>query len=175
MPRASYQRGQGGTAPARGVCAGADRRYHAPMPIATADRLHFTGDAEADRLLVTEPLALIIGFALDQQVPVQKAFSGPLELKRRLGHLDAARISTTDPTVLDEAFRRRPALHRFPGSMATKIRDLCLAVAGTYGGDASRIWTEAADGRDLRARLAALPGFGPMKVDGMLAILGKRL
>lgn len=148
-------------------------RYHAAMP--PADRLHFTGDPAADRLLVEEPLALLIGFALDQQVTVQKAFSGPLELKGRLGHLDAARIAATDPDVLDEAFRRRPALHRFPGAMAKKIRELCAAVAETYGGDASRIWTDATDGRDLRARLLALPGFGEMKVAGVIAILGKRL
>src|SRR5918996_130178 len=109
MPRASYQRRPGCTAPARGVCAGADRRYHEPMPVATADRLHFTGDAEADRLLVEEPLALLIGFALDQQVPVQKAFSGPMELRRRIGHLDAARIAAMDPADLDAAFRERPA------------------------------------------------------------------
>src|SRR5213596_3037736 len=92
---------------------------------ATIDRLPFTGDDEADRLLVADPLALLIGFALDQQVTVQKAFSGPAELKRRLGHLDAARIAAMDPGDLDTTFRERPALHRFPGSMATKIQALC--------------------------------------------------
>jgi len=95
----------------------------------TIDRLPFTGDDEADRLLVEEPLALLIGFALDQQVTVQKAFSGPAELKRRLGHLDAARIAATDPATLDALFRERPALHRFPGSMTGKVQQLAAAVA----------------------------------------------
>ena len=140
-----------------------------------ADRLHFTGDADADRLLVTEPLALLIGFALDQQVTVQKAFSGPLELTRRLGHLDATRIAATPSEELDRAFRQRPALHRFPGAMAKRVRELCAVVAEQYGGDAARIWTDAADGPDLRRRLLALPAFGPMKADGVIAILARRL
>ena len=148
--------------------------YHAGMT-ATIDRLPFTGDDEADRLLVIEPLALLIGFALDQQVTVQKAFSGPAELKRRLGHLDAERIATTDPARLDEVFRERPALHRFPGSMAGKVQQLAAAVARDYGDDAGRIWTEAADGRDLERRLLALPGIGEMKTKSIIAILGKRL
>jgi uncharacterized HhH-GPD family protein len=142
---------------------------------ATIDRLPFTGDDEADRLLVDEPLALLIGFALDQQVTVQKAFSGPAELKRRLGHLDAARIAETDPADLDKVFRERPALHRFPGSMAGKVQQLAAAIARDYGNDASRIWTEAADGRDLERRLLALPGIGEMKAKSIIAILGKRL
>ncbi len=148
--------------------------YHAGMT-ATIDRLPFTGDDEADRLLVAEPLALLIGFALDQQVTVQKAFSGPAELKRRLGHLDAARIAATDAARLDEVFRERPALHRFPGSMAGKVQQLAAAVASDYGDDAGRIWTEAADGRDLERRLLALPGIGEMKSKSIIAILGKRL
>lgn len=141
----------------------------------TADRLPFTGDDAADRYLVEEPLALLIGFALDQQVTVQKAFSGPLELRKRLGHLDAARIAATDPADLDRVFRTPPAIHRFPGSMAEKVRALCRVIADEYGNDAGRIWREAADGRDLRDRLAALPGFGAMKVNGTIAILAKRL
>jgi uncharacterized HhH-GPD family protein len=142
---------------------------------ATTDRLPFTGDDEADRLLVAEPLAMLIGFALDQQVTVQKAFSGPLELKRRLGHLDAARIAATDPTELDEVFRRPPALHRFPGSMAAKVQALAAAIATGYGNQAERIWTEATDGADLRRRLLALPGFGEMKVAAIISILHKQL
>jgi uncharacterized HhH-GPD family protein len=142
---------------------------------ATIDRLPFTGDDEADRLLVTDPLALLIGFALDQQVTVQKAFSGPLELKRRLGHLDAARIAATDPATLDAVFRERPALHRFPGSMAGKVQQLAVAIATDYGNDASRIWTEATDGHDLERRLLGLPGIGEMKARSLIAILGKRL
>jgi len=142
---------------------------------ASIDRLPFTGDDEADRLLVANPLALLIGFALDQQVTVQKAFSGPAELQRRLGHLDAARIAATDAATLDAAFRERPALHRFPGSMAGKVQQLAAAIAQDYGNDASRIWTEAADGPDLERRLLALPGIGDMKAKSLIAILGKRL
>ncbi|MBF8290097.1 MAG: HhH-GPD family protein [Chloroflexi bacterium] len=141
----------------------------------SSDRLHFTGNDAADRFLVEEPLALLIGYALDQQVTVQKAFSGPLELRARLGHLDAGRIGAMDPSELDRVFRDRPALHRFPGSMAGKVQALCAVVAERYGNDAGRIWRDAADGPDLRARLKALPGFGDMKVQGMLAILARRL
>ncbi len=144
------------------------------MP-ATIDKLPFTGDDDADRLLVSEPLALLIGFALDQQVTVQKAFSGPAELKRRLGHLDAARIATTDAATLDAVFRERPALHRFPGSMAGKVQQLAAAIATDYGNDAGRIWTEARDGKDLERRLLGLPGIGEMKARSLIAILGKRL
>ena len=145
------------------------------MPSVTADRLHFTGDPEADRLLVDEPLALLIGFALDQQVPVQKAFSGPMELLRRIGHLDASRIAAMDPDELDAAFRTRPALHRFPSAMARRVQELCAAVVRLYGGDAARVWTDATDGPDLEARLLALPSIGPMKAKSLIAILGNRL
>jgi uncharacterized HhH-GPD family protein len=138
-------------------------------------RLPFTGNDEADALLSEDPLALLIGFALDQQVTVQKAFSGPWELRRRLGHLDARRIAETDPAELDRVFRERPALHRFPGSMAGKVAALCAAIVDRYDGDASRIWREARDGRDLQARLLDLPGIGEMKARTILAILGKRL
>ncbi len=138
------------------------------------DRLYFTGDDEADRLLVSEPLALLIGFALDQQVTVQKAFSGPLELKRRLGGLDAGRIAAMDPEELAEVFRQRPALHRFPAAMAGKVRDLCVAIARDHAGDARRIWTEAKDGRDLERRLLALPGIGEMKAKTIIAVLVHR-
>jgi uncharacterized HhH-GPD family protein len=137
-------------------------------------RLHFTGNDEADALLAEEPLALLIGFVLDQQVPVQKAFSGPLELRRRIGTLDAAAIAGMDPGELDRAFRERPALHRFPGTMAMRTQELCAAVATDYENDAARIWTEASDGRDLEQRLLDLPGIGPMKARSLIAILGKR-
>jgi uncharacterized HhH-GPD family protein len=142
---------------------------------APVDRLPFTGDDDADRLLAANPLALLIGFALDQQVTVQKAFSGPAELQRRLGHLDAARIAATDPVQLDAVFRERPALHRFPGSMAGKVQQLCAAIDAEYANDAARIWTEARDGKDLERRLLALPGIGEMKAKSIIAILGKRL
>jgi uncharacterized HhH-GPD family protein len=138
------------------------------------ERLHFTGDDEADRLLAENPLALLIGFVLDQQVSVQKAFSGPLELKRRLGHLDARRIAATDPGELESAFRARPALHRYPGTIAGRTQDLCAAVAAEYDGDAARVWTEATDGHDLERRLLDLPGVGPMKARALIAIVGKR-
>lgn len=140
----------------------------------TPTSLPFTGDEAADRLLVEEPLALLIGFALDQQVTVQKAFSGPADLKRRLGHLDAARIAAMDPAALDSVFRERPALHRFPGSMAGKVQALCAAIATDYGDDAARVWTEAADGPGLEARLLALPGIGEMKAKSIIAVLGNR-
>lgn len=136
--------------------------------------LPFTGDPEADRLLAAEPLALLIGFALDQQVTVQKAFGGPAELKRRLGHLDAARIAATDPVDFDAVFRERPALHRFPGAMATRVQALSTAIAGDYDGDAARVWNEAADGADLERRLLGLPGIGEMKAKSLIAVLGNR-
>lgn len=137
--------------------------------------LPFTGDPEADTLLVSEPLALLIGFELDQQVTVQKAFSGPAELQRRIGHLDAARIAAMDPSELDAVFRTPPALHRFPGSMAGKVQALCAAIATDYGNDPRRIWTEATDGPDLQRRLLGLPGIGDMKAAAILAILSRRL
>jgi uncharacterized HhH-GPD family protein len=136
--------------------------------------LPFTGNDSADALLSEDPLALLIGFALDQQVTVQKAFSGPWELRTRLGHLDARKIAQTDPAELDRIFRERPAIHRFPGSMAGKVAALCAAIADRYDNDASRIWREAKDGRDLEARLLDLPGIGPMKAKTILAVLGKR-
>ena len=150
------------------------------MPPMTAtqpatDRLHFTGDDEADRLLASDPLALLIGFALDQQVTVQKAFSGPAELRRRIGHLDAARIAAMDPEELADAFRQRPALHRFPAAMAGRVQALCAYLAAHYGGEAARVWTDAQNGRDLQARLLALPSIGDMKARSLIAILGKRL
>jgi uncharacterized HhH-GPD family protein len=135
------------------------------------DRLHFTDSDEANELIATDPLALLIGFALDQQVSVQKAFSGPLELRRRLGTLDANTLASTD---LVPAFRQRPAIHRFPGSMARRVQELAAHIRDHYDGDASRIWTEASDADQLRANLAALPGFGEMKISSLAAVLAKR-
>jgi uncharacterized HhH-GPD family protein len=160
---------------ARALVLAAATAYHHGMPTTTADRLPFTGDTDADRLLVSDPLALLIGFVLDQQVPLQKAFSGPIELRRRIGSLDAKEIATMDPEKLDAAFRERPALHRFPGNMAKRTRELAAYLVEHYDGDSSRIWRDARDGADLHARLLALPGFGPMKAGTLLAILGKRL
>jgi uncharacterized HhH-GPD family protein len=144
------------------------------MATTRPDRLHFTGDDDADALLAEEPLALLIGFVLDQQVPVQKAFSGPLELKRRLGSLDASEIAGTDPGELDRIFREKPALHRYPGTMAERTQDLAAAILSDYEGDAARVWTEAESGADLQERLLALPGIGPMKARSLIAILTKR-
>ena len=143
----------------------------APTPPAS---LPFTGDPEADALIAADPLALLIGFALDQQVTVQKAFSGPLELRRRVGTLDAAAIAAMDPEVIRAAFRARPALHRFPGAMADRVQELCAIVAHDYDGDASRAWTGARDGADLEARLRALPGIGEMKARTLIGLLGRR-
>jgi uncharacterized HhH-GPD family protein len=145
------------------------------MTVKTSRLLPFTGNDAADRLLEEDPLALLIGFELDQQVTLQKAFSGPYELKRRIGTLDAARIAAMDPEKLAAAFRERPALHRFPGNMAGRTQDLCVAIVRDYGGDAGRVWREAKSGKDLEARLLALPGIGEMKAKTLIAILGKRL
>jgi uncharacterized HhH-GPD family protein len=142
--------------------------------VAPPTAIHFTGDDEADALLAAEPLALLIGFALDQQVPVQTAFSGPLKLKQRLGTLDAASVAATDPGRLEEAFRQRPAIHRFPGSMARRVQELCAVIADEYGGDAARVWKDAGNGTDLRKRIGALPGFGPMKITALGSVLAKR-
>jgi uncharacterized HhH-GPD family protein len=142
--------------------------------VTAPDRLHFTGNDEADELLAQEPMALLIGFALDQQVPVPTAFTGPLKLKQRLGTLDPARIAQTDPAKLEAAFREKPAIHRFPGNMAARVQDLSAFVDDRYDGRAERIWTEAADAEDLRARIEELPGFGEMKVKALGSVLAKR-
>jgi uncharacterized HhH-GPD family protein len=134
----------------------------------------WTDNPEANQLLDSDPLALMIGLVLDQQVKMEKAFSGPYELKQRLGHLDAGRIAAMDPEQLDQVFRQRPALHRFPGSMARRVQALSVAVRDEYGGDAGRIWRDAASGQDLAQRIGALPGFGDMKVKITVAVLAKR-
>ena len=138
------------------------------------DALHFTGNPEADALIAKDPLALLIGFVLDQQVTVPTAFAGPLKLQQRLGALDAKRIAELEPEQLEAAFREKPAVHRFPGNMARRVQELCAVVAGEYGGDASRVWREAADTDDLRRRLEALPGFGEMKVKALASVLARR-
>jgi uncharacterized HhH-GPD family protein len=133
--------------------------------------LHFTGDDEANALLAQEPMALLIGFALDQQVPVPTAFSGPLKIKQRVGTLDAHTLATTD---LEPAFREKPAVHRFPGTMAKRVQDLAAVVDEEYGGHAERVWTGAKDGADLRKRISNLPGFGEMKIKALGSVLAKR-
>ena len=135
------------------------------------DRLYFTDSDDANRLIAQDPMALLIGFSLDQQVSVQKAFAGPLALRERVGSLDARTLAATD---LEPAFREKPAIHRFPGSMATRVRDLAAHVVTHYGGDASRLWTDPRDAEALRANIAALPGFGEMKIKALSAVLAKR-
>jgi uncharacterized HhH-GPD family protein len=135
------------------------------------EALFLTDSDEANRLLARDPLALLIGFALDQQVPVPTAFAGPQKLKERIGTLEAARIAAMDPDELEAAFREKPAIHRFPGSMARRVHDLCAVVADEYDGRAERVWTEAVDGADLRKRIGALPGFGEMKITGLGSVL----
>ena len=135
------------------------------------ERLHFTDSDEANALIAREPFALLVGFALDQQVTVQKAFSGPLAIQERLGTLEPARIAATD---LEPVFRERPAVHRFPGAMAKRVQDLAAHVDERYEGDAARVWTGASSTEELKANLEALPGFGEMKVMATAAVLAKR-
>jgi uncharacterized HhH-GPD family protein len=138
------------------------------------DALHFTGDEQADALIARDPLALLIGFALDQQVTVPTAFLGPLKLQQRLGRLDAAEIAALDPDRLDGIFREKPAIHRFPGNMARRVQELASVVAEEYDGDAARVWTDASDSADLKRRIEALPGFGEMKLKALGSVLAKR-
>jgi uncharacterized HhH-GPD family protein len=135
------------------------------------DRLYFTESDEANALIASDPMALLVGFALDQQVSVQKAFSGPLEIRERLGALDAATLAAAD---LEAVFRAKPAIHRYPGAMAKRVHDLAVHVGERYDGDAARVWTQASDGDELRANLQELPGFGEMKVKALGAVLAKR-
>ena len=144
------------------------------MAATRPDRLHYTGNDEADALLAHDPFALLVGFALDQQVPVQTAFQGPIKLQQRLGTLDPGEIAATDPGRLEEVFRQTPAIHRFPGNMARRVQDLAAAVAEDYDGDAGRVWGDATDGADLRKRISSLPGFGEMKIKALGAVLWKR-
>jgi len=134
----------------------------------------WTDNEEANRLLDTDPLALLIGMVLDQQVKMEKAFIGPYELKKRLGGLDARNIASMDPDALDMVFRERPALHRFPGNMARRVQAMTQAVVKDYGGDAGAVWREASDGDDLAKRISRLPGFGEMKTKIMISVLAKK-
>jgi uncharacterized HhH-GPD family protein len=144
------------------------------VAVQAPERLHYTGVDEADELIARDPFALLVGFALDQQVPVPTAFKGPWKLKQRLGTLEPGAVAATDPARLEEVFREKPAIHRFPGAMAGRVQELAAVVAEDYGGDASRLWREAADGAELRRRIAGLPGFGEMKVKALGAVLWKR-
>jgi uncharacterized HhH-GPD family protein len=149
------------------VAAPGVRGYDRPVP----ERLYFTDSDEANALIASDPMALLVGFALDQQVTVQKAFAGPLAVRERLGALDAATLASAD---LEPVFREKPAIHRFPGSMAQRVHDLAVHVRDHYDGAAARVWTDAPDAEALRANLAGLPGFGEMKVKSLGSVLAKR-
>jgi uncharacterized HhH-GPD family protein len=135
------------------------------------DRLHFTDSDEANKLIAKDPMALLIGFALDQQVTVGQAFIGPLRLRERLGTLDAGELAAAD---LEPVFRQKPAIHRFPAKMAQRVHALAEHVRDEYGGDAARVWEDAADATELRANIAGLPGFGEMKTKALGAVLAKK-
>jgi uncharacterized HhH-GPD family protein len=140
------------------------------MIASVPELLHFTDSEEANALIATDPLALLVGFALDQQVPVQKAFMGPLVLQERLGAFDADTLASAD---LEPVFRERPAIHRFPGSMARRVHELAVQIRDRYHGEAARVWTDADDSAQLRANIAALPGFGEMKIKALGSVLAK--
>ena len=135
------------------------------------DRLYFTDSDAANELIASDPMALLIGFALDQQVPVPKAFSGPLAILERVGTLDPAKLAATD---LDPVFREKPAVHRFPSKMAERVHDLAVHMRDEYDGQAERVWTDARNGDQLRANIEGLPGFGEMKVKALGSVLAKR-
>lgn len=143
--------------------------------------LHITGDTAADDLLTHNPLALLVGMLLDQQVPMETAFAGPLKIQQRTGAADAAGIAGMDPDEFLEAFKQTPAVHRFPGSMATRVQTLCQTLVDEWEGDAAALWTRPArgsderpDGADVLKRLKKLPGFGEQKAKIFLALLGKQ-
>nr|WP_017559410.1 HhH-GPD-type base excision DNA repair protein [Nocardiopsis baichengensis] len=140
--------------------------------------LHLTGDAGADGLLSSDPLALMIGMLLDQQVAMETAFAGPKKIADRMGRerLDAAEIAGYDPEAFAGLFSQTPAVHRFPGAMAKRVQALCGTVASEYGGRADAVWTEGdPDGKEVLKRLKGLPGYGDQKARIFLALLGKRL
>ena len=134
------------------------------------ERLYFTESDEANELIASDPMALLVGFELDQRVTVMKAFQGPLALKERLGSIDAATLASAD---LEPVFFEKPVVHRYPRSMAKRVQELAVHVRDRYDGDAARVWTDAADADELRANLLALPGFGEMKVKSIGAVLYK--
>jgi uncharacterized HhH-GPD family protein len=140
--------------------------------------LHITGDDQADALLSRDPLALLIGMVLDQQVPIEKAFSSPADLLQRLGGkgpLNAATIAAMDPEELGDIFRERPALHRYPGSMAGRVQAVCRVITDEYDNLADNIWKGVKSGDELMDRLRTLPGFGEQKAKIFAALLGKQL
>jgi uncharacterized HhH-GPD family protein len=144
--------------------------------MASSKQMHLASRPDANALLATDPLALLIGMLLDQQVPMEKAFTSPADLRDRLGGtLDAATLAEHDPAALEELFRQPPALHRFPAAMAKRVQELARVVVERYDGDPAAVWRDAADGADLLRRVAALPGFGEQKAKIFVALLGKQL
>ncbi len=141
----------------------------------SATRMYLTGDDRADALLASDGNALLIGMVLDQQVPMEKAFSGPAVIAERMGgHLDVAAIAAADPEEFAALCSRPPAVHRFPGSMAGRVQGVCRVLVESYGGDAVNLWTDVPSGVELRKRIAALPGFGAQKAAIFVALLGKQ-
>ncbi|MBN8204486.1 Fe-S cluster assembly protein HesB [Microbacterium esteraromaticum] len=137
--------------------------------------IHITGDTAADTLLTENPLALLVGMLLDQQVPMETAFAGPLKIEQRTGATDAEAIAGMDPDAFLEAFKQTPAVHRFPGSMAARVQTLCQTLVDEWGGDAAALWTQGnPDGAEVLKRLKKLPGFGEQKAKIFLALLGKQ-
>ena len=138
--------------------------------------IHVTGDDAVDQLLSDDPLALLIAMVLDQQVPLERAFRSPFDLRERLGgRLDVAELASMDPEALAAVFSEKPALHRFPKSMAGRVQEVCTVIVDSYGGDAAAVWTSAADGKTLLANVKALSGFGEQKARIFIALLGKQL
>ena len=150
------------------TASSADASTIGPVP----DRLFFTESDDANALIASDPMALLVGFELDQRVTVMKAFEGPLMLKQRLGAIDAGTLAAAD---LEPVFFEKPVIHRYPRSMAKRVQELAVHVRDRYDGDASRVWTDAATADELRANIAALPGFGEMKTGSLGAVLFKRL
>jgi uncharacterized HhH-GPD family protein len=137
--------------------------------------LYLATEPAADELLATDPLALLIGMLLDQQIPLEHAFSAPYQLQQRLGHdLDAAELANYDTDALIAIFAQRPALHRFPKAMAARVQELCLLIVERYDGDPTRVWTEAKTGAELAKRVGELPGFGKQKAQIFVALLAKQ-
>ncbi|MCM0618739.1 HhH-GPD-type base excision DNA repair protein [Nocardioides bruguierae] len=137
--------------------------------------LQITGDAAADKLLTDDPFALLVGMMLDQQYPMEHAFRGPAKVAERMGSLDPKAVADADPEEFSSLCAQQPAIHRFPGSMATRMQEVARIVVDEYDGHAERIWTEAADGRDFLKRMQALPGFGKQKAQIFVALVGKQL
>ena len=141
----------------------------------TRPTLYLTGNSDADELLASDPNALLLGMVLDQQVPMEKAFSGPAVIAERMGgRLDVATIAAADPEEFAALCSRPPAVHRFPGSMAGRVQGVCRVLVESYGGDAANLWADLSSGLELRKRIAALPGFGAQKAGIFLALLGKQ-